>query len=229
MFINRIKIFLILLFFVVPNVISAQNKTVFAHYMAWYQSRFDPAHSGWGTTWSMNGHNPDEIDYLHGTLKRDISAKNYPLQGPYDSRDFKVLEYHILLAQTSGIKGFVVDYFGTNHVNGDYPITKQGIECLSTNVEYLNKLNNYSVYSDFKICLSYDEQSLNSYSSSYATFASNDLEYIKNNYAKNSYYYTNRDTGKPFLMIWQYWNYLNNCQWLSLLNKFTKFFTVESR
>ncbi|MDD5066041.1 MAG: glycoside hydrolase family 99-like domain-containing protein [bacterium] len=203
---------------------DAGQKTVMAHYLAWFQSKDDPLNSFWGPTWAANGHTPDAVDSLTG--QRDISAKDYPLIGPYDSNDFKSLEYHILLAQACGLRGFIVDYFGTNSSTNP-AVSKHGFEVLSTNVLYLNGLNNHTVYSGFRICLSYDEQALNYYPSSYKSAASNDLLYVKNNYSAKPWYYTNQGSPKPMLVIWPYESRLTHAEWTNLLNRFTNYFCIS--
>ncbi len=223
----KFKIILIIFFLFYGAYVFA-DKEVHAHYMGLFESKSDdPSAPNWGVHWPGDkGHaHPDNINPVTG--QRDIASVHYPLIGPYDSGDFKSLEYHILLAQSCGIRGFVIDYYGTNDYS-DHRITKESFEVLASNVLYLNALNNNEfVYSNFKISIAYDEGALNGYSDSYITHASNDIEYIKNNYADNSYYYTNQDTGKPFLMIWAYWTKISNPNWISLLNEFTNFFAID--
>lgn len=220
-----IALALLLIFFCLPApALEAASRRVMAHYLPWFQSKDDPYISTWGATWSANGHTPDAVDPLTG--RRDISAKDYPLIGPYDSNDPKSLEYHILLAQSSGISGFIVDYFGTNSDAG-VRLIKQGFEALATNALYLNRLNTAGLYSNFKVCLAYDEQALGFYGSAYSTHASNDLVFIQNAYAGRSFYATNAGTGKPLLFIWPYFSHLSYTEWQTLLNRFTNFFAVD--
>ncbi len=223
----RYKVILIVMVcFLFCSKSYSAGKDVLAHYLSWFQSKDDKVNSVWGQTWSMNFHTPDGYkDYVK--MLRDISAVDYPLIGPYDSDDFKTLEYHILLAQASGIHGFVVDWFGTNKDNS---ISKDGFENLVLTVNKLNQMNTAGFYSNFKLCISYDEQALDEYPGDYTTYASNEIDYIKNNYANNTYYYTNRDTNKPLLFIWEYFSYVSNKnKWETLLNKFTNFFAVDFR
>jgi glycoprotein endo-alpha-1,2-mannosidase len=44
--------------------------------------------------------------------ERDIASVYMPVVGPYDSGDPDLCEYHILLAKSAGIDGFLVDWFG---------------------------------------------------------------------------------------------------------------------
>lgn len=203
------------------------NEEVFAHYLPWFQSKYDdPNDSTWGVTWTRNGHNPYDID--QNTGQRDICAVDYPLIGPYDSNDLKTLEYHVLLAQSCGIKGFVVDLFGTNVYEDDQRM-KQGFEELATNVlPYLNLLNNNTIYSDFKVCIAYDEQGVKDRGPTCRAAASNDLCYFRDNYLLDTYY-TNQDTLKPFLMIWNYHTSISKTEWYDLLKSFTNVFTIDYR
>ena len=77
------------------------------HYMPWYQAK--PVRNYWGWHWTMNHFNPDLQDQ---TGKREIASHYYPLTGPYDSNDFDVLEYQVLLMKLSGIDGIIPDWYG---------------------------------------------------------------------------------------------------------------------
>jgi hypothetical protein len=64
--------------------------------------------------WSWNGpgpkRNPEKI--IDG--RRELASVDYPLIGPYDSRDDRVIEYHIRISKTAGIDAFAIDWYGPN-------------------------------------------------------------------------------------------------------------------
>ncbi len=47
--------------------------------------------------------------------ERDIASVYMPIVGAYDSGDPDLCEYHILLAKSAGIDGFLVDWYGPEH------------------------------------------------------------------------------------------------------------------
>ena len=78
---------------------------ILVHYMPWFQA----GHGQWGWHWTMNTCDPEKT--LDG--KREIASHYYPLIGPYDSQDSRVVEYHALLMVLSGIDGVIVDWSGS--------------------------------------------------------------------------------------------------------------------
>lgn len=88
---------------------AGNNKLVVAHYMPWYASR---ACSGkWGWHWTMNRFDPEHILWDD---RREAASHDYPLLGLYDSGDDHVLECHALLMKFAGIRGVVLDWYGTS-------------------------------------------------------------------------------------------------------------------
>jgi hypothetical protein len=81
----------------------------------------NPNASGYWARWNWDAcnvsHDPNSV-LPDG--KRDIASVYYPLIGPYDSGDDSVIEYHMRLAQASGIDVFVVDWYGTKNFY-DFP------------------------------------------------------------------------------------------------------------
>lgn len=86
---------------------------VFAHYMPWFKAERRPdggiAWDHWQWFGKGRKHDPDD---LLPDGRRDIASVFYPLIGPYDGRDPKVLEYHLLTAHAAGIEGFIADWYG---------------------------------------------------------------------------------------------------------------------
>lgn len=92
----------------------SQGKVVLADYLAEWGN---PLISGSWLNWAFHecGVRHDPHNLLPNEM-RDIASKYYPLIGPYDTSDPAVLEYHIRLAQASGIDGFLVDWWGLQNV-----------------------------------------------------------------------------------------------------------------
>ncbi len=65
------------------------------------------------THWKWTGggphHDPETQD---GTGRRDIASVQYPLIGPYDSSDRKVIQYHLRTAKAAGITAFLCIWYG---------------------------------------------------------------------------------------------------------------------
>ena len=89
------------------------------HYMPWFVSQ--PYGGSWGWHWTMNHFNPN-LTSTNG--EQQIASWYYPMTGPYDSLDPKVLEYHVLLMKLAGIDGVIVDWYGPDNFN-DYGINNQ--------------------------------------------------------------------------------------------------------
>jgi hypothetical protein len=94
-------------------------KPVMVHYMPWFVSQ--PYSGSWGWHWTMNHFNPN---LTNANGEQEIASWYYPLTGPYDSLDSKVLEYHVLLMKLAGIDGVIVDWYGQDNFN-DYGINNQ--------------------------------------------------------------------------------------------------------
>jgi hypothetical protein len=85
----------------------ADRPLLMVHYMPWYQAQ--PMRR-WGWHWTMDHFNPDRMD---ASGRREIASHFYPLTGPYDSNDEKILEYQVLLMKLSGIDGLIADWYGS--------------------------------------------------------------------------------------------------------------------
>jgi hypothetical protein len=98
---------------------GAGAKPVMAHYMPWFESQ--PYSGYWGWHWTMNHFNPN-TDNTNGYP--EIASWFYPPEGPYDSADPNVLEYHVLLMKLAGIDGVIADWYGTDNFD-DYALINQ--------------------------------------------------------------------------------------------------------
>lgn len=81
-------------------------RMVLAFYYPWYGTP-------WGQTgawrhWDEGGHDPDV--FIAG--RRDLGATDYPVDGPYDSKDRSTIVRHFKLAEEAGIDGFIVSWWG---------------------------------------------------------------------------------------------------------------------
>lgn len=101
------------------HAFSNERPLFFAHYMPWFQT--PEIHGYWGWHWTMNHFNPNRMD---STGRREIASHHYPLTGPYDSSDKKILEYQLMLMKLSGIDGVLVDWYGIKEFR-DYGILHQ--------------------------------------------------------------------------------------------------------
>jgi hypothetical protein len=141
-----------------PREDNLREKRVLGHYMTWYKTPktyggpgcFNPEARGEWRMWNLCGHDPNTITGTHGF--RDIAAVHYPLIGPYDSADSKIIEYHLLQALAAGVDTFVVDYYGKDDSGG---IDEASLRVLRQ-VEEMN--TRYAT--NFKIALMYDEGAL---------------------------------------------------------------------
>lgn len=81
-------------------------RLVLAFYYPWYGTPWGPT-AAW-RHWDEGGHNPDVS--VEG--RRDLAAADYPVEGPYDSRDRSTVVRHLQLAEEAGIDGFIVSWWG---------------------------------------------------------------------------------------------------------------------
>lgn len=106
--------------FLADDALPEAPPRVFAHYMPWFMAEKLPGGGMQWDHWQWFGrgpkHDPDDVG---PDGRRDIAAVHYPLIGPYDGRDAKVLEFHILSARASGIDGFVADWYGPGTYTDD--------------------------------------------------------------------------------------------------------------
>lgn len=100
------------------NIRRPENRTekrplVLVHYMPWFQA--PPVSDGYGFHWHQGGAEFDPYEILPNGCA-NIASHQYPLTGPYDSRDRNVLEYQAALMKISGIDGVIFDWYGIDNV-----------------------------------------------------------------------------------------------------------------
>ena len=118
---------------------------------------------------------------LHNT--RIGNSPNYPVLGPYDSKAKSVIHTHCKQAQSCGIHGFIVSWWGqqTNENEVIPPLLKIA--------------HQYGI----KICLYYEQ--IKGEKKNYVYQLNNDLDYIINNYTSHPAYL--HYTGKPMLFVYR--------------------------
>ncbi|MEM0483724.1 MAG: endo-1,3-alpha-glucanase family glycosylhydrolase, partial [Pyrobaculum sp.] len=77
-------------------------KMVIGEYHNWYSDAPSWIH------WTWSGRHPSRV--ING--RRVIASAHYPLIGPYDSRDPRVIKYHITISKHAGIDAFAIDWYG---------------------------------------------------------------------------------------------------------------------
>lgn len=88
------------------TILGRTPRLVLAFYYPWYGTPDGP--TGFWRHWDEGGHNPNVV--VDG--KRDIGAAHYPINGPYDSKDKRVISWHFKLAEEHGVDGFIVSWWG---------------------------------------------------------------------------------------------------------------------
>ncbi len=122
---------------------KSQPKLVLAHYMPWFEAK--PVSPHWGWHWTMNAYDPEKTS----NGKRSIASHLYPMIGPYDSGDDRVIEYHILLMKVAGVDGVIVDWYGLQSHN-DYALLHRNTTRL---VEHLDRIG-------LKFAICYEDQTV---------------------------------------------------------------------
>lgn len=97
-----------------PTLRTTQTPLFLAHYMPWYSA--PPVSKGYGWHWHMGFYDPFAV--VDG--QRPIATHYYPLIGPYDSSDPRVIEYQLLTMKAAGIEGVIIDWYGIDAAF-DYP------------------------------------------------------------------------------------------------------------
>jgi hypothetical protein len=129
-----------------PSVRPAKKPLVLAHYMPWYQA--PPVSASYGFHWHQGGAVFDPFATLPDG-RANIASRYYPLTGPYDSRDPRVLEYQAALMRLSGIDGVIFDWYG-NVDALDYKLVNESTLAM---IEVLKKAG-------LKFAICYEDQSV---------------------------------------------------------------------
>ena len=132
---------------------NLHEKRVLGSYYPWYKTEntygegcFNPEARGEWRMWNTCEHDPNIITGTQGF--RDIAAVHYPLIGPHDSADPKVIEYHLLQALAMEVDTFVIDFYGENDDGG----IDEAAQLVLQQVEEMNA----QYGTNFKIALMYD-------------------------------------------------------------------------
>ncbi len=211
------------LLFTAPRLARGASKPVMVHYMPWFVSQ--PYSGSWGWHWTMNYFNPD-VTNANG--EQEIASWYYPLTGPYDSLDSKVLEYHVLLMKLGGIDGVIVDWYGSDNYS-DYAVNNQRTLALLT----------YTRKAGLKFSLCYEDATIQQeISGNYITaagavaHAQQTMLYAQSNFFTDASFL--RLNNAPVLLNFGPQYFMTNSDWVSIfsvLNATNKpaFFTEDNR
>eukprot|EP00555_Chaetoceros_dichaeta_P000574 CAMPEP_0198277516 /NCGR_PEP_ID=MMETSP1447-20131203/65889_1 /TAXON_ID=420782 /ORGANISM="Chaetoceros dichaeta, Strain CCMP1751" /LENGTH=480 /DNA_ID=CAMNT_0043972537 /DNA_START=85 /DNA_END=1527 /DNA_ORIENTATION=+ len=79
---------------------------VLMHYMPWFEWSRKDGWAGW--------HWKERLDWKNVLLPDKRIASHYtPAIGPYNSVDKDVIQYHLKLMKAAGVKGIIIDWYGT--------------------------------------------------------------------------------------------------------------------
>ncbi|MFC1607871.1 T9SS type A sorting domain-containing protein, partial [Candidatus Latescibacterota bacterium] len=177
------------------------------HYKPWFES--PEVRENWGGHWTMANCNPDSI-FENG--QRQIASHYYPLTGPYDSSDDRLLEYHVLLMKLSGIDGVIADWYGNEELY-DYGQIH----------ESTNDLFEHAKKAQLKFSICYEDQAIKSMvdtgslaESEIHNYGQSVLSYAQNNWFNDDTYLKIPD--QPVL--------LNNTVYLQDSSDWDAFFSV---
>lgn len=189
------------------GVVKTNDTKVYMHFMPWFQSKAVTGY--WGSHWRMTNKNPDIID---ADGKRQIAAHYYPLTGPYDTKDEKIIEYQLLLMKYSGIDGLLIDWYGTHNVY-DYRVNLVGSNAVIDKLEEVG-LQFSIVYED------YTAGNVASQTSKTAIQAAKeDMAYMQQNYFSKSNYI--KIANAPLLMTFGPRLFKTGAQWNQIFESFT--------
>ena len=158
--------------------------------MPWYASK---SFSGqWGWHWTMGHFKPDNL----GTEgKRELASHYTPLIGAYDSHDPDLLECQVLLMKFSGIRGVIIDWYGTENFR-DYPVIHRNSMRL---IKHIKKAG-----LNFAIC--YEDQSVKHMinggkinKAKELAYAKKEFHWMEKNFFADSAYMRIKE--KPILLI----------------------------
>ncbi len=166
---------------------SFSRPLVFAHDMAWFQSK--PYGGKWGWHWTMGKMNPSKTD---ATGQPMIAAHYHPLIGPYDSASPQVLACQALQMKLAGLSGVFIDWYGTQNLY-DYQKINRNTKlmmdaCDRIHLRYAIVLEDQiaSALKSHKVCTP-------------QTFATDSMLYLKSHFFNRRGYL--EESGKPVLLI----------------------------
>ncbi|NQT24325.1 T9SS type A sorting domain-containing protein [candidate division KSB1 bacterium] len=206
---------------VLDQNIQTDHPLLLAHYMPWYQT---PAVSGyWGWHWTMNHFNPDE---RNENGRREIASHYYPVTGPYDSSDEKILEYQVLLMKICGVDGVIVDWYG-NEDFWDYAALHDATRELVSYID-LAELHFSICYEDQTIGHMVDESYIEE--SEAIEHGKSVMQYLEDNWFHSSSYIKIDD--RPVLLTFGPQYFRASSDWATLftdLDPQPLFFTLDNR
>jgi len=173
-------------------------RVVVGEYHNWYST--GPAWFHW--SWHGPGpkRNPEKI--VEG--RRELASAHYPAVGPYDSRDERLIEYHIRIAKASGIDVFAIDWYGPN----------------SFEDSTINKYLDMAVKLNFRIAIEYEPKIRIEWGSGPREYRVNmvisDLRYVLSRYVEHPAYF--RIGGKPVIFYFSPYQ-LRLEEWVFVFNK----------
>jgi len=181
---------------------------VLMHYMPWFE---------------FNDRCDKKYKCQHWKMKKkweDLEASNRvaahytPLIGPYDSADKKVIKYHLKLMQAAGVRGIVINWYGTSNIY-DFPrnrIASDAIVDVATEVGM-----------KFTVC--YEDwttipgtEPAPTHKEALAQLAK-DFEYLKEKYMTKPEFLNEKSdgSGRPFVMVFGPRKINNPTDWNSML------------
>jgi len=188
---------------------EGEEHLLLAHYMPWYATR--GVSGSWGWHWTKDARDPDEIRW---DGRRRIASHDYPLIGPYDSRDPDALECHVLLMKLAGIGGVIVDWYGISEYR-DYGQIHEATQAL---VPWLRKAG-------LRLAICYEDQSIKHRVAGGAIDAEEtveaglaDLRWLEENWFGDEIYV--RLEGRPVVPVFGP-QYLEQEQWDTIREKLT--------
>lgn len=174
--------------------IASEHPILAAHYMPWFSK---PDTGNPDQKWAHWSWKDDKIERDPELRKddgrRDIASIHYPLIGPYNSDDTKVIRYHMKTAKAAGIDAFFVIWYGPG----------------SDTDKVVPKLLDEAEAQGLKIAICYEEK-LNwppyrnpESREAIVTTAVDDLNYVIEKYTDHPAYL--KREGKPFIYQFNYW------------------------
>ncbi len=176
---------------------------VYVHMMPWFQTPYTLGANNWGFHWKMNDRNPNIID---PDGEREIASNYYPLIGTYDSSDPNVIEYQMLLMKVAGISGTIVDWYGTNGTNGD----------INSLLSASNKIVSATQTYGLGVGVMLEDRFAGSTSD-----VSANINYLDNNYFKQSNYIKAGTSNTPLMMLFGPETFQQPSQWTTIMNGVT--------
>ncbi|MEM6829736.1 MAG: glycoside hydrolase family 71/99-like protein [Bacteroidota bacterium] len=170
------------------DVPKENPKTVYVHYMPWFQSKDYDGY--WGQHWTMTNQDPEIIDE---NGQRQIASYYYPIIGPYSSNDPDLHEYHFLMMKMAGVDGVIFDWYGSRD-QYDYGLIKDATESFIWTMEDLGL--DFSIMYEDRVAVHAAQQGL---APTAIAAAQDDFEYINEVYFSSPRYMKHNDNNLLFV------------------------------